>query len=426
MSTQAWTWHPTRHLKLDKALEHAQPVVSLDGKVNRAMLARIRRLTAACCLAGLALLGAMSGCASLDLTESFPWPGSGPDFQVPNRMTDIWTYTVRRHPGERSVRGFGGRIMFFNDDDDKPIKVDGTLTVFAFDAARDDPARVAPEKKYVFLPEQFINHYSESKLGHSYSFWIPWDEVGGPQRKISLITRFESSTGSTVMSEASQQTLVGFSSKPAPQPGGLAAGSAPRDVAALQGTVRQVAHEELVGEPKAMITTTIDVPPSFARKVLAVGNGQASEGPAGIPAHAPIAIQRRAVRTHEAPSSGGWQAGPPQPSEAVPGPTGFSRPWATGPDVTGPDVTGFWPQSPTAHGPWDSPQQIAAGPVRPTRFAPRRFPARRASSTGPGLGPARRQPYRATWPSPLPPTPQSGWPVGSPPPRPSIGRPGPS
>jgi hypothetical protein len=46
-------------------------------------------------------------------------------------------------------------------------------------------------------------------LGHSYSVWIPWDEVGGPQKEISLIARFTPEKGSVVVSEQTKQILPG-------------------------------------------------------------------------------------------------------------------------------------------------------------------------------------------------------------------------
>ncbi len=340
----------------------------------------------------------------MDLTEGLAWPGLEPDYQVPNRMTDIWTYTVLRQTDQPSVQGLGGRIMFFNDKGKKPIKIDGTLTVFAFDAEEDDPSDVAPRKKYVFLPEQLEKHYSKSKLGHSYSFWVPWGEVGGPETQISLIARFESSTGETVMSEASQHTLVGFSTKRPTPPGGVLAGAAVRGAGGSPGPVRQVAHQEFVGQPHTMKTTTIDVPPSFARKVLAVGNDPTSDGPArpalGVPPHAASTLEPAAVRTHGVPSSGAWQ-GPPaagpgpalQPANA-PGPTGSSLPA-------------------TALGPWGLETQTLATPAQATRFAPRRFPVRTVPSAVPRFDRAGSQPYRTRWPSRLAPRPESDWSGGS-------------
>jgi len=50
---------------------------------------------------------------------------------------------------------------------------------------------------------------SKSELGSSYSFWLPWDEVGGPRTEVSLICRFEPKGGAVVSSEQAKQSLPG-------------------------------------------------------------------------------------------------------------------------------------------------------------------------------------------------------------------------
>ena len=99
--------------------------------------------------------------------------------------------------------------MFYGTDRDRPIKVDGTLTVYAYDDTGRDPTECIPDRKFVFKRSQFAGHYSKSQLGHSYSFWIPWDEVGGLQRKITLVCRFEGKGGGIVVSDLASQILPG-------------------------------------------------------------------------------------------------------------------------------------------------------------------------------------------------------------------------
>ena len=98
-------------------------------------------------------------------------------------------------------RGFGGRVMFYNDKDEKPVAVDGAFTVFGFDETGGDVSFSSPDKKFLFPVEKLSKHYSKSELGHSYSFWLPWDEVGGPERKICLIARFQPKDGPLVISK---------------------------------------------------------------------------------------------------------------------------------------------------------------------------------------------------------------------------------
>ena len=167
----------------------------------------MRTSPATICLAMLALtLSQMLGCAPLRMPETLVLPGQQEKFETPLRMTALWTNTVLVEAG---VSGFGGRLMFYGAENDEPIKVEGELTVFAYDDTDEVKADRIPARKFVFRTEDFSKHYSESRLGHSYSFWVPWGQVGGPQRIVSLVARFKSSNGGVVMSEMTRHLLPG-------------------------------------------------------------------------------------------------------------------------------------------------------------------------------------------------------------------------
>ena len=205
--------------------------------------------------------------------------------QPPMKVVAVWTDTVLTQGLTPATRGFGGRVMFYAVDGGKPIKVSGTLTVYAFDETDRDIESTKPDRKFIFTPEQFEKHYSKSALGHSYSVWLPWDAAGGPLREISLLVRFQPTNGSTVVSDPSKQHLPGMradelttAAKRAP-----AQGAAPTQVAAQQqpaSGVQQVAYEQPLGAapsaegndaktngapspsslPRRMTTTTIAMP----------------------------------------------------------------------------------------------------------------------------------------------------------------------
>jgi hypothetical protein len=326
------------------------------------------------CVLGLI---AACGCSSFDLRKALRLSGDEP--KVPEWIVDVWSDGVLTEPGMPSVRGFGGRIMFYGSEDKKPLIVDGTFTVCAFDEADRDTGYAVPEKKYVYLPEHLLKYYSKSELGHSYSFWLPWDEVGGPERRITLIARFEPKKGPPILSKPCTKTL----------PGTKAQGGPPRDsvrVAARTSPnpVRPVSHEEpaAVLTPREQMTTfTLDVPSSLARPDASLPPGQAAS-PGGAPAK----------RTDGAA---------PPPTAA---PSGAS-----------PDRSAAAPRDDSHSGPEASPSG---------RFAPRRFPAQRAATARSRPDPVRRQPHPAAWQSPLPPTPRSDWP-GEVPGSPSSGEPSP-
>ena len=56
-----------------------------------------------------------------------------------------WSDTILTQTGHPPIRGFGGRLMFYEGKSEEPIKVDGTLVVYAFDETNRDaeqrPAR---------------------------------------------------------------------------------------------------------------------------------------------------------------------------------------------------------------------------------------------------------------------------------------------
>ncbi len=174
---------------------------------------------------------------SLDST----WPfrdKDKPKEGTPERMVCTWADTVLTQAGQKPQRGFGGRIMFYEKDEKNPILVDGQLVVYAFDEAGRDPTDNKPTRRYVFPAEQMPIHMSKSELGASYSFWLPWDEAGGPRTDVSLICRFEPKGGSVVTSEQTKHRLPG--SAPA-----LATGGAKKPPAIPEGVPTKPAIETL-------------------------------------------------------------------------------------------------------------------------------------------------------------------------------------
>ncbi|MAT14036.1 MAG: hypothetical protein CMJ46_02055 [Planctomyces sp.] len=172
-------------------------------------------LAALVCL--LLLVVSSTGCTSLklaqamrfDLDKPFPWETDDDEPKVPDRLVAVWKDTILNQRNQKGVRGFGGRVLFYDSQGKQPIIVKGSLVVYAFDNTTDtnDPV---PDRKFIFKAEDLEKHYSKAALGHSYSFWIPWDEVGGEPRKISLLVRFEDESGATVVSDPTMQTLPGI------------------------------------------------------------------------------------------------------------------------------------------------------------------------------------------------------------------------
>lgn len=187
---------------------------------------------------------------------------------LPARMAVVWTEAMLNNPGQPAVRGFGGRVYFYNDRG-QAVTAKGQLAVYGFDDSRQDQASRVPEKKFIFTDEQLAQHLSQSSLGPSYNVWVPWDNVGGEQREISLLPVFTAPGGQPVAGEQTINVLPGPSRHKGESPEqsgnfGLAGGE-------QAGDVRPVGHWEQTGyEPPHrtdMRTTTIMVPKGLAQQL---------------------------------------------------------------------------------------------------------------------------------------------------------------
>lgn len=320
----------------------------------------------------------MSGCSSLDLPEGPKWPGMEEKPQIPDEIVDVWADDILHRSGEPSKRGFGGRLMFYNRESEAPIKVEGGLTVYLFDDRGEDPMREEPLHKFIFPPETLEKHYSKSELGHSYSFWLPVDEVGGVEKKLTIIARFDSTVGGKVLGTPSTHVLPGVPVEDQPVSPLVQQFEAKKFVKEASGNVRQVAHVELAPEDnqaqpqqEGITTATINLPPAFTRQI------------ANAPPQAAF--------------------GTPVTSPQLTNPT-VSNPAAVNPG----SATVPYAQA-TLPGQTSAGNQVAASTssTPSTRFQLSRFPVRREALGRPVASRVRTQPFRATWPSALPSTPRA-------------------
>jgi len=205
------------------------------------------------------LLAASSGCKHLRVGDR--WFDTDRVVDIPSEILPIWTDTVLHQPNEPGVRGFGGRVYFYATGKPDPVLVDGQLAVYAFDGDAKDPKKVAPLRKYVITPDQLAGHHSSSSLGHSYSVWVPWDRVGGEGKTLSLVVRFDGRNGGTTLSKPSRMLLPGVEIEPEPFEMESRSG--------VQLASHEVEHKQAAKTKKlGFETTSIDLPPSFQRRVL--------------------------------------------------------------------------------------------------------------------------------------------------------------
>ena len=156
---------------------------------------------------GCLLIASSCGCSQV-LTHPQTWFENQPEYASPQQAVAIWSDTVLHQAGQRAQRGCGGRLMFYTSDHTQAVRVDGSLVVYVWDDSTDSMRR-KPDRKFVFRTDDFQKHYSTSKVGHSYSFWIPWDEPGGPRTTLTLISRFIGRNGAEVTSSPSKVILPG-------------------------------------------------------------------------------------------------------------------------------------------------------------------------------------------------------------------------
>ncbi|MEZ6107946.1 MAG: hypothetical protein R3B96_18000 [Pirellulaceae bacterium] len=127
---------------------------------------------------------------------------------IPETMAVIWTDSVYTAPGAQPTRGFGGRFYFY-DQSGETIRVKGELSVFGFDDSSEESQSKVPQKKFVYTADQLQPHATMTDLGISYSFWIPWDAVGGERKAISLVPVFRPVEGKIVRGEQTINVLPG-------------------------------------------------------------------------------------------------------------------------------------------------------------------------------------------------------------------------
>jgi hypothetical protein len=158
-------------------------------------------------LSPFSLLLFLTGCMTMPKVDMSALKPAGPVASV----VAAWEPAVSS--GEKPMRGFGGRVYFYDQDLTRPVKADGTVVVYAFDEEGRSPWDSKPTEGFVF-DEKTLNSkgiYKKSKIGHSYNLWIPWDAAGpeGQAKKISLIVRYIPKQGASVVSSQATAYLPG-------------------------------------------------------------------------------------------------------------------------------------------------------------------------------------------------------------------------
>ena len=286
-------------------------------------------LTALLAIACLVFAGCQTGSVHWSKADTFAGKKTKketePKFGSPERMVVIWKDSVFEHPTNGPARGFGGRVFFY-DQGETPIRVDGELTIYGFNDSSGQNATEA-DKKFVFEKSMLQEHYSNTGLGPSYSVWVPWDKVGGENLSISLIPVFRDDAGKIVRGGQTVNVLPGRNALAAVESERVASNSdkamnpnSPRFTPGVQEIPtgdynaygsdfenRQVAHliSEETGEPSQrggvrLRTTTISLPndtamrlQQAARKPIAPPTQPALPAAAPVMTHSPSNLKQQ-------------------------------------------------------------------------------------------------------------------------------------
>lgn len=279
----------------------------------------------------------------------------GKAFGTPTRMVAIWRDAVYEQSGIRPARGFGGRFYFY-DAESKPVRVNGELIVYAFDENTHTGGRKkqSADRKYVFQSDELQQHFSETALGPSYSFWIPWGDVGGERMSVALIPVLKSEEGTMIRGDQTVNILSGR----APET------TADARIVADGGQIQQIS------EAKGVIRD---------RNLQQAGFVEGEENSANV-----VQIQNsiRKTTTFEIPpgsslNKSGYSA--PGPQTAAPSSPG---PEAAAPSRSGENPKPGSPQSSSRRSPSHSPASAATPPAgRPAGTVTERESAVRSSDS---------------------------------------------
>ena len=258
-----------------------------------------------------------------------------PQDLAPKQVVAIWSDALYEQPGRTSVRGFGGRVYFYNAQNET-IPVEGQLVIYAYDDSagsdQEERSRV-PDRKFVFRPEQLEQQYSPTDLGPSYNIWLPWDEIGGYKRTVALLPVFTGTQGNVAVGNQSVSILPG---KTPPQEGVRRTGhfttlggeriSAPRDLPAGIAPVspRGARNWQYAdpGETTQMRTTTLGLPMATTQRLIA-GAAQDAAANQGVERAVPSTDQQAPDSSQAFPSNSATdELSPTAPSP----PARFERP----------------------------------------------------------------------------------------------------
>ena len=149
------------------------------------------------------LLIASTGCATMKAPQ---W--SNPFTRTePARMVAFWNPAVKPGANGTVERGFAGRVYFYDNHSSRPVRANGVVKIYAFGEDGRYPDDIVPDITYAFTQADLKAQYDRSPIGHSYIFWLPWDNGEDIQQEVNLIVRFLPESGNSAVFTQTQAPI---------------------------------------------------------------------------------------------------------------------------------------------------------------------------------------------------------------------------
>lgn len=246
------------------------------------------------------------GCASVDFLKfgknDFPTADAkNPIVQV----LGMWQPSHGVDTNGKSCRGFAGQILFLTRDNPTPAKVDGTVWIYVFDDQGKPGEQSKPIHQFQFPADAWNVQARISKLGLTYSVFIPYTRPGAQEASCSLMVRFipKDGQGRSVNSEMCNVELPGLSRKKKEQDSESEvdlddeyvrkAVKAGKDTP--KGRVELASYEETAGSPNSRQAIE-----QIAAEAFRDANAKASTAPRKLPAEE----EQRIIREMQAQMGG--------------------------------------------------------------------------------------------------------------------------
>lgn len=170
-------------------------------------------------LVGLCLCGwltLVSGCSSAGLNfNMFAEPHEKEtDENFVEQVIPVWQEAEGAGLNAASVsKGFGGHIYFITHSRGLPSEVKGSVRIYVFDDLGTPEEQAKPIHQFDFPAESWKGHLAMSKLGPSYSIFIPYTRPGGRAANCALRIRYTPEKGAPVFSQMVSLAMSGTGAK---------------------------------------------------------------------------------------------------------------------------------------------------------------------------------------------------------------------